>query len=109
MSSTDRRGAPRGQVEVRVRVRRGESSFVAQLKSLSRLGALIEAGEALPVGTPLEIVLELPGTSEETCLRGEVVRVTPAEGEYGLGIFFAPLHPSTLARIESFVALHSGE
>jgi Tfp pilus assembly protein PilZ len=76
---------------------------------LSRLGALIETAEALRVGTPLEIVLELPGTSEETHVRGEVVRVTPAEGVHGLAIFFAPLHPLTLARIESFVALHSRE
>jgi Tfp pilus assembly protein PilZ len=76
---------------------------------LSRLGALIETAETLPVGTPLEIVLELPGTSEETPVRGEVVRVTPAEGVHGLAIFFVPLHPLTLARIESFVALHSRE
>jgi hypothetical protein len=107
--TTDRRGAPRGEVEVSCRVQRGESTFVAQLKSLSRLGALLEAGEALPVGTPLEIVLELPGTGEETLVRGEVVRVTPAEGLYGLAIFFAPLPPVTLARIESFVALHSAD
>jgi hypothetical protein len=105
--TTDRRGAPRGEVEVSCRVQRGESTFVAQLKSLSRLGALLEAGEALPVGTPLEIVLELPGTGEETLVRGEVVRVTPAEGLYGLAIFFAPLPPVTLARIESFVAPRS--
>lgn len=87
-----------------VRVRGGESSFVAQLESLSRLGALIIAREALPVGTPLEIVLELPGTSDETLVRGQVVRVTPDEGQYGLAIFFAPLPPLTLSRIESFVA-----
>src|SRR6266849_3761957 len=98
MSSTDRRGAPRGQVEVPVRVRRGESSVVAQLKSLSRLGALIETREALPVGTPLEIVLELPGTSDETLVRGQVVRVTPDQGQFGLAIFFAPMPPLTLAR-----------
>ena len=92
-----------------VRVRRGESSFAAQLKSLSRLGALIEAREALPVGTPLEMVLELPGASEETLLRGQVVRVTSVEGAYGLAILFAPLPPLALARVESFVALHSAE
>jgi PilZ domain len=104
--TTDRRGAPRGEVAVPVRVRRGESYFVAQLKSLSRLGALIEAGEALPVGTPLEIILELPGPGEEAHLRGQVVRVTPVEALCDLAIFFAPLPPQTLARIESFVALH---
>ncbi len=103
--TNDRRGAPRGEVEVPVRVRRGESSFVAQLKSLSRLGALIETRETLSVGTPLEIVLELPGTSDETLVRGQVVRVTPDQGQYGLAIFFAPMPPLTLARIESFVAL----
>jgi hypothetical protein len=109
MSSSDRRGAPRGQIDVPVRVRCGESTFVAQLRSLSRLGALLEAGEVYPVGTPLEIVLEFPGTSEEIQVRGEVVRVTPTEGVYGLAIFFATLHALTGARIESFVALHSRE
>ena len=90
-----------------VRVRRGECSFAAQLKSLSRLGALIETTEAFPVGTPLQVVLELPGTGGETLVRGEVVRVTHVEGAHRLAIFFAPLPPFTLARIESFVALHS--
>jgi hypothetical protein len=105
--TSDRREAPRREVAVPVRVRRGDSSFAAELKSLSRLGALIEAKIALPVGTPLEIVLELPGEGGETLVRGQVVRVTPVEGGYGLAIFLAPLPPLTLARIESFVALHS--
>jgi PilZ domain-containing protein len=104
MSSEDRRGAPRGTFDLPVQVRSGESSSTARLKSLSRLGALLRAGETYPVGTPLGLLLALPGPGEEMLVRGQVIRVTPSEGMYDVAILFAPLLPATLARIESFVA-----
>jgi hypothetical protein len=59
-----------------------------------------------PVGTPLDLLVELrPG--EETEMRGQVIRVTSSESAPGLAIYFAPLPPGAIARIESFLAHHS--
>src|SRR5262245_14269005 len=109
MSFEERRGAPRGRAEVPVRVRHEVASSIAQLKSLSRLGALIEARESYPVGTPIGLTLELPGTGEETHLMGQILRVTPSTGGYEVAIHLAPMAPATAARIESFVAAQGTE
>jgi hypothetical protein len=109
MSSTERRGAPRSRVDVPVRVQAGGSSLVAQLKSLSRLGALVEVGQPFPVGAPLSLLLQLPGTEGQTEFRGEVIRVTPSGDLHALAIFFAPLAWDTLVRLTSFLAVHPVE
>jgi hypothetical protein len=110
MSSTERRGAPRNRIDVPVRIRsESDASGVAQLKSLSRLGALVEGGQTYRVGAPVTLCLELPGTDGETELRGEVIRVTPSGDLYAIAIFFAPLAWDTLVRLTSFLALHPTE
>jgi hypothetical protein len=94
---------------VPVQVRHEESSSLAQLKSLSRVGALIEARQSYAVGTAIGLTLELPGTGEETHLMGQILRVTPSAGGYEVAIHLAPVAPATAARIDSFVAARRTE
>ncbi len=108
-SQQERRGAPRGWAEVPVQVQCGESSAIAQLRSLSRLGALLEGGEPHAIGTRVDLTLELPGTGEKLHIKGQVIRATPSTAGYGVAIHFAPMPPATMARIDAFVALHPTE
>ena len=67
------------------------------------MGALIEAGRSLPIGSPLHLLVVVPAA--EMDLRGQVIRVTPSDLGQGheLAVMLAPLPPSVLARIDSLL------
>jgi hypothetical protein len=83
-------------------VRAGAESGSGQVKSISRLGALIESEKPHAVGTPLHLLVQLPGDVLE--VRGQVVRADAAGGVYSLGIMFAPLALPVLRKLESLLA-----
>jgi hypothetical protein len=70
---TERRESPR--VAMRFRVRRvGTETFDSREGNLS-LGGFAWFGAALPVGTKVDARFNLPGSSEEIEVRGEVLHV----------------------------------
>jgi hypothetical protein len=88
-------------------VHAGSDSVRGQLKSVSRLGSLVESEAPFAVGTSLQLIVELPGDLLE--LRGQVVRTDTTGGVYSLGIMFSPLALPTLTRLESLLATSQSE
>ncbi len=104
MSPDERRRSPRASLDFPVEAQAETASFPARLRSLSRMGALIEAERPLAIGSPLRLRVGLP--TGELELRGQVIRVTasgPGPG-HELALMLAPLPPSVLARIDVLVA-----
>jgi len=101
MSDTERRASPRSTVGFAVVVRAGAESGSGQLKSISRLGALLESDKPYVVGTSLLLLVQIPGDVLE--VRGQVVRADTAEGIHSLGIMFAPLALPTLKKLDSLL------
>ena len=109
METTERRRAPRSRVDIAVRLECGSEVVEAKLKSLSRMGALVEVASAYPRGTVAMLRLDLPDTEGETHLRGEVIRSTPTGESQAVAILFAPLPWDALVRLTSFLSLYPPE
>jgi len=99
----ERRGSPRRSVDISIQVQVGENSTTARLKSLSRLGALLEMDRMYPIGTPLRLCVELPEMTGELGAFGQIIRVTSQGGIHSVAILFAPLSPAMLARIDAIL------
>jgi hypothetical protein len=102
MSETERRGSRRCSVELPVVVRAGAESGWGLLRSVSRLGALIESEKRHAVGTALELRIRL--FDDVLDVRGQVVRTETYAGVNTLGVMFAPLTLTALTKIDSLVA-----
>jgi len=101
MSEADRRRSPRYSVGLPVRVRAGADAGPGQLKSISRLGAMVESENHHAVGTSIHLLIELPDDVVE--VRGQVVRADAAGGVHSLGIMFAPLAQADLVKLDALM------
>lgn len=103
MSFAERRGSPRASLDLPVEVHTEAGSFPARLRSLSRMGALIQIEKPLAIGSPLQLRIGPPVA--EMSLRGQVIRATPSDVGRGheLALMFAPLPPGALASIDSLL------
>ena len=72
-SAENRRKSARLGVSAVTLLRTSESELVGITKLLNLGGLLIEAKEALPLGTRLDITLNLPNSLDLFCAKGEVV------------------------------------
>ncbi len=70
----DQRMNSRLQTNLPCEVRSGESISRGCLQSVSLTGALVSTSYDAPVGAPISIILDLPGTRKTVSLRGLVVR-----------------------------------
>ena len=57
MSPDEPRGSPRASLDLPAEVQAETASFPARLRSLSRMGALIEVERPLAIGSPLSLRL----------------------------------------------------
>ncbi len=88
MSSSDKRDHPRFNLELPVNLKIGnENSALSDTRNISASGALVSTELSLPVGTTLEIDVDIPldalktlkGENAKVKLKGRVVRVTGKE------------------------------
>ncbi len=101
MEGSERRRAPRARVDLRVRYRRPEGDeYGATLADISEAGARLVGGEALPVGTAVEIWFYDP-SGQRHDLSGDVVR---SEGRGGFAVSLIALEPSTIAFVREKLA-----
>lgn len=96
----ERRRARRIKVNLPMRISYpGNPQICTQTENISILGAYVEIGQQIPLGTELHIIIEIPAYTNETSLtgdvncRGNVFRCNLIQGRepekiYGLGIFF---------------------
>jgi hypothetical protein len=103
-NASDRRLAPRVEMDVPARVRVGLGFRQAHCRNASLMGLGLEVFTALPRGTPMVVSVQLEDRAIE--LRGELVR----EGQYpeGLaGVRIVESDHKKLARLFAWVRRHA--
>jgi len=95
-----------------------------QTQNISRLGAYVETGRKIPVGSDVNITLEIPAYTKNLSLSGEVkcqsnifrcdlIREIEANKYYGVGIFFTnflqAIDREKLSRYIDFLILREDE
>jgi hypothetical protein len=90
-SVTDRRYAPRIEHSTDVSVRRLSSKPLTEAQSIdvSRTGIKLSTPQSLPVGSALQLVLNLPGSEDKMTITGIVVWNKPSQQMFEVGIVFA--------------------
>lgn len=89
-SDSDRRGADRAPIELKVEYKRLNTFFADYTKNISRGGTFIKTSRPLPVGTEFLFKLFVPGRGEPLTIHGEVQRIIDAtdDEEPGMAIRF---------------------
>lgn len=100
--SSDRREAPRIDVEIWAEERAGTGVYYHRVTNLSRNGFFIEKKLPFPVEAVVDVRLELPGTGERVTLRGRVVDnyVNPDANFRGAGVSFLEMDADTRRKID---------
>ncbi len=78
----DQRMNSRLETSLPCEVRSGESISRGCLHSVSLTGALVSANYDAPIGAPISIILDLPGTGKTVSLRGLVVRSSRSSNSF---------------------------
>ena len=78
---SERRGAVRRPIELKVEYKRLNTFFADYTKNISRGGTFIKTSRPLPVGTEFLFKLFVPGRDEPLTIHGEVQRIIDGTGE----------------------------
>ena len=109
-TGSERRKSPRYEVDVPVRVTVEGRAHVGRLRDVCRDAALVDAEGRWPLGTPVVLAMELPGTEWPLQVSGTVIRVAAGEGDAtATAVVFRDLTPAAETRIDFFIALHGGD
>src|SRR5262245_64187169 len=76
---SDRRGADRAAIELKVEYKRLNTFFADYTKNISKGGTFIRTDKPLDVGTEFVFALGIPQLGEPVRLRGKVVWTVPIE------------------------------
>ena len=95
----------RVMVKFAIELGAGKVLRIAQTVNVSRSGLLIRSRERFPLGSTLDLKMELPGDKEPIEARAEVVRVTDPEVEkvQGLGARFVWFRAGDEERFDEFM------
>ncbi len=107
MTNHERRRAPRIAVDVLVQLAVEGTVIPGRLRDISPDAVLVDAGKSWPLGTAVDVTLELPEESGDLTVSGQVVRLAPGENDtHGMAVLFTDLPPAAATRIDLFVARH---
>ena len=106
--SSERRNASRFKVAVEVSIKSEAGKFAALTGDMSRGGAFLPTFEEVRAGTPIELVVALPG-GEEIKATGAVRWCGKTPGGQGVGISFDEMSPEHRVMFEQFCAKHEKE
>ncbi len=103
--NVQQRRFPRLPVQVHVQYGNRRDRLSGTTRDLSPEGMLIEAGEAVPAGTRLDLEFTLPGHALTLRTQGEVVRSTRLGGgrKHGLGVRFVDMPADVRETILAFL------
>ncbi len=99
-SARERRRRKRVDVTLLITVEYGKEKILARTKNISVLGTYIESNKEIPIGTPLDIGINIPkgglvklDKGKQTNCSGIAFRCQPTHSleptkQYGIGIFF---------------------
>ncbi len=102
-------------MRLRFRALGGDAEWVSTLaRDLGVGGAFVATYRSLPVGTEIEVELDLPGPSGTVPLRAEVRWLAepgrlPPGCDAGMGLAFAPLDVDALLALSDYLAGLAGE
>ena len=103
----NRRQANRLQHEIPVAYRSAGGFLTDWATDISQGGLFINTRKPLPVGTPVTIIIQLPGEPFPSNLEGRVTRVTAFDNQQnmvpGMGVEFTGVEPARRAELERFV------
>jgi hypothetical protein len=109
VTGSERRKNPRFEADVPVRLTVEGQSFVGRLRDVCRDAALVEVHGKWPLGTPVSLAMELPGTEWPLVVGGKIIRVAPGEGDAtASAVLFGDLTPAAETRIDFFIAMRGG-
>ncbi len=98
--SFNRRSSERAAVNVPVSFRAGQTIAAAQTRDIGRGGIGIQTMDPLPVGTPLQFTLRLPGTGVEISASGRVIW---GDRRIGMGLQFEKLSSEAQGQLDEYV------
>lgn len=88
----ERRRRQRIDVALPIKIEYNNEKISAQTKNISILGTYLEADKEIPLGTTLDVGIEIPKSGQVSC-KGVAFRCQPIvsaepKSRYGIGIFF---------------------
>ena len=109
MSHEDRRKHPRVRLDAAARLKVGERLLEARVRDICRDAVLLEANHWFPLGTELQVRVELPAPHSAIQACGRVLRLSPGEqGSHDLAVLFTEISPGDQLRID-FLAEQGGQ
>jgi uncharacterized protein (TIGR02266 family) len=107
LSADNKRKAARLHHEIPVAYRSVGSFLSDWATNISQGGLFINTRKPLPVGTPVNIIIQLPGEPFPSNLEGRVTRVTEFDNHQnmvpGMGVEFTSVDAPRRAELERFV------
>lgn len=104
MSHEQRRHLPRYPAKLPIRVRVHGIAHEARLRDLCADAAFVETPQPWPLGTLVELEMELPRSGGLCEVQGRVVRVADATAESpGVAVAFTRVAPTAKTRLDLFL------
>jgi hypothetical protein len=101
MNPEDRRRHPRVRLDLAARLELGERLLDARVRDICRDAVLLEANDWFPLGTELQVRVELPPPHLAIQASGRVLRLAPGEeGSHGMAVLFTEISTGDQLRID---------
>ncbi len=108
MTDQDRREFSRVDIELQVELHAdGHRQPDARTRDLSAIGAVIETGRLLPVGTSCRLSLSPAGTQQDVRIRVEGLVARVSDG--ALGIEFTSIDPESYEHLRHILCFHADD
>ncbi len=111
----EKRKERRIKASLPIKIIYGNLKINSKTQNISRLGAYVETGEDVSIGSDVNIILDIPAYKEDLSLSGKVrckasifrsylVREVDFKKYYGIGIFFTDFHkPADKNKLSSYL------
>lgn len=101
MNHDERRRHPRVRLDAAARLKVGERLLDARVRDICRDAVLVEANHWFPLGTELQVRVQLPAPHPAIQAAGRVLRLAPGEeGGHGMAVLFTEISPGDQLRID---------
>ncbi len=104
MSAAERRRHPRARLDAPARLKVGDRLVEASVRDICRDAVLVEANVWFPLGTELQVRVDLPPPHPPIQSAGRVLRLSPGEqGSHDMALLFEGLSAADQLRIDYLV------
>ncbi len=104
MSAEERRKHPRVRLDAHARLKVGDRLVEASVRDICRDAVLVEANHWFPLGTELQVRIDLPAPHPPIQSAGRVLRLSPGEqGSHDMALLFEGISAADQLRIDFLV------